>query len=118
MMVGAIGITGGDCFELNGFKRGSSNAFVFSWCEADDDDDDEDDWADIVVVCSKEDEDEKDEEEEEEEERKGLATTTFRVVRIKSMAAAVEDVVSFIFFSLYLDFEYFLIFYFILFFLG
>lgn len=101
MTVGAIGITGGDCFELNGFKRGSSNAFVFGWCEADeaDDDDDADERADIVVVCSKEDE------EDEEEERIGLATTTFRVVSIKSMT----DVVSFIFiiFSFYLELNLF-----------
>lgn len=73
--------------------RGSSNAFVFDWCEAE-----EDDWADsvVVVVVSMSDEDG--------EERIGVATT-FRVVRgkrndaIKSMAAlAAEDVVTFIFF--------------------
>lgn len=99
MLGGAIGITGGDCFVLNGFKRGTSNAFVFGWCEADE----EDDWADDIVFFSKEDE----------KDRIGLATTTFRVVRgrrrrnsgIKSMAAVAEeedegDVVSFIFFFL------------------
>lgn len=72
--------------------RGSSNAFVFDWCEA------EDDWADSVVIVSMSDEDG--------EERMGVATT-FRMVRgrrnsaIKSMAAlAAEDVVTFIFFHL------------------